>query len=876
MFLSYTSELADYPTGRSFVRAAEEAVTQTSYVIVDMEHFTADGEPPAAYCQRKVRGCDVYVGLIGLRYGSRVRDQPEISYTELEFETATEAGLLRLVFFLDEQAERLSIPPARLYDHEEQDPDGRRRQGQFRTRLRNAGVTTDTFSTPDQLELKLFQALHESRLPGPVQATDMTRLPARRYLVGRDAEVGSLVAAWLMTPPEPVALLGAPGIGKSAVCLAALHDDRVRERFGSRRWFVRCDGTASAKALLSLLGITLRVIAEGPADALADRVCAALGEGLGVLVLDNFETPWHADLLPVEELLGMVGSIPGVGVAVSARGTAHPAVLRWRDFATVKSLPLSDARQLFLAVAGATFASDPDLDGLLSELDGMPLAVELLGYAAQGEPDLGGLARRWQQERLGLLERMSGGRPELSVATSVEASVTSPLMTDSARRLFGLLGVLPDGAAGGDLDALLPGEGLAAASTLRKLGLVFDEAGRVRMLAPVREHAAARHPPETEDLNCAINHYAALAAAIEDQGNREKGAQVAARLEAESGNVTEMLERAAVSAQIDELVNGLCGLAQYWTLTGATQPDLLTVAEEAVKAHGDLRQRARTHRAIGDLARACSDLDIAQARYQRALPMFRNEGDALGAANCIKGIGDVELARSDHEAALAWYQEALPLYQRSGSVLGEANCIKSVGDIALECSAHEVAKARYEEALSLYQEAESVLGEANCIKSLGDVELARFDYQAAWARYKKALSLYQQVRSLLGEANCIQCLGDVELARSDHEAALARYEEALPLYRRVRGVLGEANCIKGLGDIAVARSDYGGARSRYSQALLLYEDIEELCSVGWTHVCLARLETLGSARTRHWDAARQAWAAIGREDLIESVATEFQ
>lgn len=105
---------------------------------------------------------------------------------------------------------------------------------------------------------------------------------------------------------------------------------------------------------------------------------------------------------------------------------------------------------------------------------------------------------------------------------------------------------------------------------------------------------------------------------------------------------------------------------------------------------------------------------------------------------------------------------------------------------------------------------------------------------------------------------------------------MARYEEALPLYRRVRGVLGEANCIKGLGDIAVARSDYGGARSRYSQALLLYEDIEELCSVGWTHVCLARLETLGSARTRHWDAARQAWAAIGREDLIESVATEFQ
>ena len=150
MFLSHIAELREFPRDRSFVAAAEAAVARAGNAVTEMAYFTARDNKPAEYCQARVRSCDVYVGLIGLRYGSPVRDRPEVSYTELEFQAATEAGLPRLVFLLDEDA-AVPIPAGRLLDG---DPDLQARQRAFRAQLADSGVMAGKVASPEQLELE--------------------------------------------------------------------------------------------------------------------------------------------------------------------------------------------------------------------------------------------------------------------------------------------------------------------------------------------------------------------------------------------------------------------------------------------------------------------------------------------------------------------------------------------------------------------------------------------------------------------------------------------------------------------------------------------------------------------------------------------------
>jgi len=369
VFLSHTSELRRWPSGRSFVDAAEVAIARAGDAVADMAYFSPRVEQPAAVCRRAVAEADIFVLIAGFRYGTPVQDRPEVSYTELEHETAERLGIPRLVFLLGSGTQG----PAELF----LDLEHGSRQHAFRARLTNSGVTTAMVSDVGELETALFQALTELRPPFPSSARrsdgggpiDGVRrlwtIPARvTGFTGRDTLLGTLDTALPTDGWAGVAALtGMGGVGKTATAIEYAH--RHRDGVDVGWWIPAQDPTQVAPRLAELASGLDLVTPADPVGVAVGRLRAELAvRRRWLLVFDNAEDP--------TALTPLVPDGPG-RVVITSRNPA------WRGVATIPVAAFTRSESLALLCALAPTLTVTDADHVAAALGDLPLAMEQAG-----------------------------------------------------------------------------------------------------------------------------------------------------------------------------------------------------------------------------------------------------------------------------------------------------------------------------------------------------------------------------------------------------------------------------------------------------------------------------------------------------------------
>ncbi|HEX8054603.1 MAG TPA: LuxR C-terminal-related transcriptional regulator [Thermoleophilaceae bacterium] len=544
--------------------------------------------------------------------------------------------------------------------------------------------------------------------------------------VGRERELAEV--AGVLGGARVLTLTGAGGCGKTRLALQVAAD--ALDRFPDGVWRVELAPVSDTERVGQAVAEAVGVRPHRGQTAL-EAAAAHLKERRTLILLDNCEHVLEAAAEAAETLLR---GCPGATVLATSRAPLDlSAETTWRvpslslpedgSGESPHALAASDAVRLFIERATKvrpefTEATAPVLAKICSELDGIPLAIELAAARVR--------LLSVEQIATGLSDRfriLTGGtRTALPRHRTLRASVdwSHALLSDEDRTLLRRLGVFVGGftlEAAEQVCAVDERERCAIidvlASLVDKSLVVVEERGRVaryRLLETVREYELEllREADELEairDRHCDFflalaervapalltssahqeldaldedraNLDAALGWATETDGERALrlcaaligGGLQRRRFTARDAACARALEKAGpeptrLRAQVlSGRVLLLFYAGRHEEATAVAQ-EALEVAEEV----GDPAEIGRALEALGKNAIATSDPAAVRPLLKRACALLRASGDDFSLVTTTQTMAWGHMYRGEYEEGEALLEEVFPIVERLGN-----------------------------------------------------------------------------------------------------------------------------------------------------------------------------------------------------------------
>jgi len=342
--------------------------------------YVADDESVAESCLEDIKACDVYVLILGYRYGFvPPTDNPEgLSITQLEFRQAGNLGIPRVVL-LSKGASDMSLTD---YDN----PERYQRLKAFRTEVCNT-IRPAEFGDITSLIEELSAGIQHVLVKRPVQKVPAPRLRIPQHkLVGRDTQVKAVFDG-LQNGRREFAFVYLAGVGKTAVAAELIQNREIGEQFPDGVLWAHLGADPDVRRQLrkwaTALGFTDEQLDKATGlDELSDLVAQAIGHRRLLLVVDDV---WSTE---AGEYFKLGSESCAYVVTTRFPKVARELMPTVGQVITVPTLGEDDGLALLAEFAPNSASLDPELlRQLVTRVGGLPIALVLIGNMLKAEGD---------------------------------------------------------------------------------------------------------------------------------------------------------------------------------------------------------------------------------------------------------------------------------------------------------------------------------------------------------------------------------------------------------------------------------------------------------------------------------------------------------
>ena len=535
----------------------------------------------------------------------------------------------------------------------------------------------------------------------------------------------------------PVALIGAGGIGKTSIGLIVLHHDRIKQRFGDNRRFIRCDQfTTSSANFLNRLSKAIGAGVDNPENLVSLR--PFLSSKPTLIVLDNAESildPQVTDAQAIYAAVEELSQLDNVCLCVTSRISTIPPDCETFD---VPALSLEAARKAFYRIYRNSEQSDL-ANNILDQLAFHPLSITLLATV--------GHHNKWGMERLGLewetrrTSMLQTGHNR-SLATTIELSLASPTFQElgaDAREFLGVIAFFPQGIDENNLTWLFPTipDGANIVDKLCILSLTYRSDGFVTMLAPLRDYLSPMDPKSSFLLRTTKDRYFTRLSV--DLDPNSPSFREARWITSEDVNVEHLLDVfITIDENSDEVWIACVGFIKHLYL----HKKRLTILKPRIERLPDDHQhKPDCLLELSLLFNSVGNYMESKRLLSQALSIERGRGRDSQVAELLYSLSNVNRWLGLLQEGIQQVKESLEIYKQLGDTTGEASCLVRLAFLLKEDGQFDAAEEAATSAINLVPGEGNQFAVCQSHRILGQIYRSEGDVEKAIRHFNMALGV---------------------------------------------------------------------------------------------------------------------------------------